>query len=250
VKKRIRKCFGKAASSYSDAASVQREVAARCAALCPGGNYERVLDVGSGVGFLHAELEKHIGFSNYISLDLVHPMLLEQKKFNTAMLLAADGEVLPFKNESFDLLVSSSAMQWYADPLVSIPLAFQVLKSGGKFAIAIFSKGTLAELADVSARTGFGSVKELKGFSFYKELFSSISNLEIKFSRSKHEVYFSSVSHFLKNHKMTGAVASSGDISWGKNKYLRFVDEYERLYRGEAGIRASYEVFLAYGEKL
>lgn len=250
MKKRIRKCFGKAASSYSDAASVQREVAARCAALCPAGRYENVLDVGSGVGFLTTELAGRIEFANYVSLDLVHPMLLEQRKVSNAMLLAADGEALPFKDESFDLLVSSSAMQWYADPVVSIPQDFMVLKRGGKFAIAIFTKGTLAELAEVSSRTGFGSVKELKEFSFYREIFLGMTDLNVQFLSSRHEVYFESVNHFLKNHKMTGAVASSGDISWGKNKYLRFVDEYERLHRGDAGIRASYEVFLAYGEKL
>lgn len=249
MKKRIRRCFGKAAVSYSDAASVQREVAARCASLCPDGNYGKVLDIGSGVGFLHGQLEKRISFDKYVSLDLVRPMLLEQRKVNDALLLTADGERLPFADNSFDLLVSSSAMQWYSDPVRSIPEDFRILKPGGAFTVAIFIRGTLRELADVSARTGFGSVKELKEASFYEDIFSSVPGLEVQFSSAGYEVYFPSVKHFLKKHKMTGAVASSGNISWGKKKYLRFVEEYEKLYRGEAGIRASYEVFLAYGRK-
>ncbi|WP_432735932.1 methyltransferase domain-containing protein [Maridesulfovibrio sp. FT414] len=250
MKNRIRQCFGKAAASYSDAASVQREVAARCAAFCPAGDYGRVLDIGSGVGFLHGELEKRIGFGEYVSLDLVRPMLLEQRKVSNAFLLAADGESLPLRDNTFDLLVSSSAMQWFADPERSIPDCFRVLKPGGRFAFAIFSRGTLGELADVSERTGFGSVKNLKDDSFYREIFSSVEDLEVEFSGGTHEIYFPSVKEFLRMHKMTGAVASSGNISWGKDKYRRFVEEYERLYRGEAGIKATYRVFLAYGEKL
>ncbi|CCO25093.1 methyltransferase domain-containing protein [Maridesulfovibrio hydrothermalis] len=249
MKKRIRQCFSKAAASYSDAAAVQRDVAARCAALCPCGRYDNVLDIGSGVGFLHGELEQRIEFVKYISLDLVHPMLLEQRKVNKALLVTADGENLPLRDGTFDLLASSSAMQWYSDPQKSIPESFKVLKHGGKFSIAVFIKGTLGELADVSLKTGFGSVKELKDGAFYKDIFSNISGLSVDFVLEKHEVYFSSVKDFLRKHKMTGAVASSGSISWGKEKYLRFVEEYEKLYRGDAGIRATYEVLLAYGEK-
>jgi len=249
VKKRIRQCFGKAASSYSDAASVQRIVAANCAALCPQGSYGCVLDIGSGVGFLHDELKKRICCGQYVSLDLVRPMLLEQKG-SGALLVAADGEELPFADESFDLLASSSAMQWYGDPEKSIPQSFRVLKSGGKFGIAIFVDGTLSELADVSARTGFGSVKQLRSCDFYEDIFSGIENLRVTFSSENHEQFFPSVKYFLKKHKQTGAVASSENISWGKDKYRRFVEEYERLYRGESGIKASYRVFFAYGEKL
>ncbi|WP_320169542.1 methyltransferase domain-containing protein [Maridesulfovibrio sp.] len=250
MKKRIRQCFGKAASSYSDAASVQREVAARCANFCPEGNYSRVLDVGSGVGFLYAELAKRLKFDDYVSLDLVRPMLMEQRKVNTAFLLAADGENLPFSGERFDLLVSSSAMQWFSEPERSIADAFRVLKSGGRFSVAVFCRGTLAELADVSQRTGFGSVKELRDESFYRDVFSSLQGVKAEFSSAVYETYFSTVKEFLKKHKMTGAVASGGNISWGREKYLRFVEEYERLYRGEAGIRATYRTFFAYGEKL
>ncbi|WP_319780292.1 methyltransferase domain-containing protein [Maridesulfovibrio sp.] len=249
MKKRIRQCFGKAASSYSEAASVQRIVAGNCAGLCPQGDYNRVLDIGSGVGFLHEELQKRITSGCYVSLDLVSPMLLEQKGAG-ALLVSADGEELPFSEGCFDLLVSSSAMQWYGEPQKSIPQSFCVLKSGGRFAIAIFAEGTLRELAEISARTGFGSVKELRSCSFYEDVFNNIPGLKVNYASEEHEVFFPSVKHFLKKHKQTGAVASSEDISWGKNKYRRFVEEYEKLYSGGSGIKASYKVFFAYGEKL
>nr|WP_275406924.1 methyltransferase domain-containing protein [Desulfovibrio sp. JC010] len=207
------------------------------------------MDIGSGVGFLHDELCGRITCGDYISLDLVRPMLMEQQGAG-ALLVAADGEELPFADECFDLLVSSSAMQWYGEPEKSIPQSFNVLKSGGRFAIAIFTQGTLSELADVSSRTGFGSVKQLRPCSFYEELFGNIPGIKVDYAREEHEQFFPSVKHFLKKHKQTGAVASSEDISWGKDKYRRFVEEYEKLYRGGSGIKASYRVFFAYGEKL
>ncbi|WP_319761024.1 methyltransferase domain-containing protein [Maridesulfovibrio sp.] len=249
MKKRICQCFGKAAASYSEAASVQRIVARNCAGLCPQGKYENVLDVGSGVGFLHEELQKRITYRNYVSLDLVRPMLMEQQG-SGALLVAADGEELPFVGEKFDLLVSSSAMQWYSHPRKSILQSFDVLKSGGRFAIAIFAQGTLCELADVSARTGFGSVQKLRSCEFYKDLFDSMSEIKVDYANEGHEQFFPSVKHFLKKHKQTGAVASSEGLSWGKDRYSRFVEEYEALYREEEGIKASYKVFFAYGEKL
>ncbi|OEU64873.1 MAG: methyltransferase type 11 [Desulfovibrio sp. S3730MH75] len=250
MKNRIRQCFGKAAPGYGDAASVQRKVAYKCAQNTLEGQYHNVLDAGSGVGFLYSELEKRISFENYISLDLVHPMLMEQKKLSGPLLVTSDGESLPFKDGQFDLLVSSSAMQWYAEPEKSIPDSFKMLRKGGHFSIAIFVKGTLGELAEVSARTGFGSVKELQTAAFYRDLLSSIPNLDVNFKDGHHEVYFSSVVEFLRNHKKTGALASTGDISWGKEKYMRFLEEYEKMYGGEQGVRASYEVLYASGEML
>ena len=248
MKNRIKQCFSKAAACYGDAASVQKKVAFQCAKYCPEGQFKKVLDVGSGVGFLFSELKDRIVFDSYVSLDLVHPMLLEQKKLSVPLLIAADGENIPLQEEQFDLLVSSSAMQWYSNPEESIPESFKMLKRKGRFAVAIFVKGTLCELADISLKTGFGSVKELKDAEFYMGIISGISNIRVSFDRARHEVYFPSVIEFLRNHKRTGAVASSGSISWGKSKYLNFIKEYEKKYGGEQGVRASYEVLFAFGE--
>ena len=49
-------------------------------------------------------------------------------------------------------------MQWYADPARSLPIDLALLRPGGAFALAIFTEGTLAELAEASRNTGFGSV--------------------------------------------------------------------------------------------
>lgn len=248
MKNRIKQCFSKAASCYGDAASVQKKVAFQCAQYCPEGQFKKILDIGSGVGFLFSELKNRITFDHYISLDLVHSMLMEQKELSVPLLVAADGENIPLREGQFDLLVSSSAMQWYSNPEESIPESFKMLKKGGRFAIAIFVKGTLCELADISSRTGFGSVKNLKDAEFYMDVISGCSNIRVSFNNARHEVYFPSVVDFLRNHKRTGAVASSGSISWGKSKYLRFIEEYKKLYSGEQGIRASYEVLFASGE--
>jgi ubiquinone/menaquinone biosynthesis C-methylase UbiE len=68
-----------------------------------------ILDLGCGTGFSLNVLKK-AGF-NIIGLDISFEMLkyAKDKKFNVVL---ANMNNLPFKNESFDYLVSISAIQW------------------------------------------------------------------------------------------------------------------------------------------
>lgn len=125
-----------------------------------------------------------------------------------------------------------------------------MFETGRRSAIAIFTKGTLCELAEISEKTGFGSVKELMEDSLYEDIFSAIDGLSVECRTESREAFSPSVKEFLKKHKLTGAVASSGRVSWGREKYLRFVEEYEKLCRTEAGIKATYRVIYACGKKL
>lgn len=250
MKDRIRSSFGKAAGSYYDSASVQREVAAICASNCPDGRYENVLDVGSGVGFLAGNFSGRLSCSNYISLDMTLPMLLEQRRrFEHPILLAADGETLPFAGNSFDLLLSSSAMQWYSAPEKSIPETFQVLKPGGRFSIAIFIKGTLRELEDVSSRTGFGRMHDLRTAEYYKSILLNMGDIEPVFDIREFVTHHSGVREFLKKHKMTGAGASGRKISFGRRSYMNFVREYERLYSVGGMVKSTFRSLFVYGRK-
>lgn len=251
MKNMIRSCFGKAAGSYYDSASVQKEVAAICAANCPEGQYGNVLDIGSGVGFLSGSLEEHCNFSNYYSLDLTLPMLVEQRShYSSPILVAADGEALPFKRETFDLLVSSSAMQWFMSPEDSIPEIFTLLKRGGSFSFSIFVHGTLKELEDVSSRTGFGRMHNLKSESYYINIFEKIRGLEFSCDQREFVTFHPNVREFLKKHKMTGAGASGKKMSFGKKSYSKFVEEYERLYSVEGKVMSTFRSLFIYGRKM
>ncbi|WP_027179939.1 methyltransferase domain-containing protein [Maridesulfovibrio bastinii] len=250
MKSLIRSCFGRAAGSYYDAASVQKDVARICVLNCPAAHYGNVLDIGSGVGFVAENFNGDFSSTNYFSLDLTLPMLVEQqKRFMFPVMLAADGEYLPFRKKSFDLLLSSSAMQWYMKPEISIPETLEFLKPGGYFSFSVFIKGTLGELEDVSRRTGFGRMHKLEDERFYLNLFEGIKSLDFSHEVKDFVTLHPGVREFLKAHKMTGAGASSEKMCFGKESYRKFVSEYERLYSTDGMIKSTFRSLFIYGRK-
>ena len=60
----------------------------------------------------------------------------------------ADAEALPFKDESFDFVISSLTVQWVDDLKGFCQELKRVLKPGGRFALTTFANGTFGELAE------------------------------------------------------------------------------------------------------
>ncbi|MEM0372609.1 MAG: class I SAM-dependent methyltransferase [archaeon] len=87
---------------------VQKEMAERAIELL-GMKKGRVLDVGCGTGFSMKALQD-AGF-NAAGIDISEAMLeiARSKGFNV---MRADFRSLPFENESFDAIISISALQW------------------------------------------------------------------------------------------------------------------------------------------
>lgn len=71
----------------------------------------RILEVGAGGGFTLERLHA-IGFSRLTGLDLTESTLAAMRdRAPTAYLVAADAEALPFRDGSFDLLLSSDVVE-------------------------------------------------------------------------------------------------------------------------------------------
>jgi SAM-dependent methyltransferase len=62
--------------------------------------------------------------------------------------VAADEEALPFRDDAFDLVVSSLALHWVNDLPGALAQVRRALKPDGLFLAALFGGGTLAELRD------------------------------------------------------------------------------------------------------
>ena len=96
-----------------------------------------VLDIGCGTLLL--EEEEGTG-ATFIGLDLTAQMLREGKKKrleNVALLINADAEFLPFRDSSFDKVVSCYVPK-YADPEAFGGEAPRVLKPDGKLVVYDF----------------------------------------------------------------------------------------------------------------
>ena len=211
MNKRIRAAFDRAHATYADAALVQREAAADCVAALPAGRWPSVLEIGAGGGVLTRLAARRLSWERYVALDPAPRMLrLAAGAAERVFPVLADGETAPFREGSFDALLSSSAMQWYRRPEVSIPANLRLLRPGGAFSLSLFVAGSLRELAEAGAVAGFGAVRSLLPAELYADLLASLPGVTFEHATREIVQWFDSVPAFLDVHRRTGATASDG----------------------------------------
>jgi|TARA_Y100000310_G_C20680077_1_gene815397 ubiquinone/menaquinone biosynthesis C-methylase UbiE len=104
---------------------------------------DKLLDVGCGTAFYHKL------FKNYTGIDNSKGML----KKSEANVIHAEAENLPFKDKSFDTVISITAIQNFKDPIKAINEMKRVAKK--KIGITILKKAKNLKLVE----------KELKIFN-------------------------------------------------------------------------------------
>ena len=105
------------------------------------------LDLGCHSGQLAATLHGRGGIEQLIQCDL-SPTMARRASANGFPALAADEELLPFANGSFDLILSCLDLHWVNDLPGALLQIRQALKPDGMFLAVLFGLGTLAELRD------------------------------------------------------------------------------------------------------
>ncbi|MFA6233656.1 MAG: class I SAM-dependent methyltransferase [Bacteroidota bacterium] len=94
-----------------------------------------VLDIGSGSGWVLTALELRDGKSSRIvCADLGIASLRKlRNRFPGSMLVAADAERLPFRHDSFDVIVASEVLEHLNNPSCVLRQGLTVLASTGRF---------------------------------------------------------------------------------------------------------------------
>ncbi|WP_096084952.1 malonyl-ACP O-methyltransferase BioC [Agaribacterium haliotis] len=145
-KKRVEQSFARASAGYEQHAHLQAEVAQKLLRWAPTLR-GRALDIGCGTGFVSAELSRREQIETCTGLDLALPMLKRARdQIAAAQWAQADMESLCFAAASFDVLVSSLALQWSQDPLTMFEEAWRVLDNNGLFLFSTLGPETLCEL--------------------------------------------------------------------------------------------------------
>lgn len=156
----IRRRFGRAASSFDQAAVLPREAGKR---LLESLDYlddrspQVILEVGCGTGHTAALLKKRWPKAQVIALDVALPMLRQAREqagwWRPFQRLCADARALPLAEGSVDLLVSNLCLP-FVDDLAAVMAGFRrVLKPGGLLLCSTFGSETLGELDHAFART-------------------------------------------------------------------------------------------------
>lgn len=104
---------------------------------------DHVLDIGCGAGvdtLIAAMMTGSTGKA--VGIDLV-PNMLDRARSNLAktslknvQFLESSGEILPFENDTFDVVISNGAFNLIPDKTKALQEVFRVLKPNGRFMIA------------------------------------------------------------------------------------------------------------------
>ena len=111
--------------------------------------FPKVLDLGGREGYLSGCLLRCVGTKQVLCSDLCFNLVHHAPKFQ----VVADEEHLPFREESFDLVVSNLSLHCVNDLLGSLIQIRQCLKKDGLFLASIPGSHTLYELRKVFMET-------------------------------------------------------------------------------------------------
>lgn len=142
--------FGAAATSYDQAARLQRHMGRALLELgeeIPVCGIARLLDLGCGTGQFASALAEHYPGSQILGIDLSPAMVAHGRSRHKAMnWLVADAAQLPLAAASVDGLFSNLMVQWCADPRPVLEECLRVLRPGGVLMCSTLVQGTLREL--------------------------------------------------------------------------------------------------------
>jgi len=247
-KRLVQRQFDRAAIIYDEIAGMQREIVDELLASCRT-SAQKAIDLGCGTGYGLARLAE-TSQAELVGIDLAPGMLEVASSVNPhATLVIADAESLPFPADCFDLILSSSALQW-CDLNTALEEISRIAAPGGQILISSFLQGTLA-----GWRQLWGLSKSQRFLSF--ELFAaSVSQ------QAWANTHIWTKTYTQRFYSFDDAVSSVRDLGAGnagsqENKGLMGRRRLERVkaavneqIRQRGAIELSYEVVFVSAEKV
>ena len=243
--KGVARSFGRACRTYRQAARAQALAAQDCADLCGSGGLGRVLEIGAGCGLL-TELLAPRASRGYVALDLSPDMLACLDQSGVCRVLA-DAEALPLRPGAFDFLASASALQWFTRPEISLPACLDQLRPGGRFCLSVFTAGTLAELAEASKISGFGSFWPLRPATDYQAILEGIPGVRLEWKETEYVLRYPTPRAALEGLRKSGAGFGGGRPRPDKAGYRAFLQACEE--RSGGGALLTYRAAMFWGER-
>lgn len=207
--------FENAAPTYDSNASVQRRMARHIASLLPDPLPAAVIEAGCGTGLLTRELRRRQGASTSLRLWDLAPLApdIEQADAEVAVRMLPD--------ESVDLIVSASALQWFQSPLAFLRECHRVIHPGGMVAVATFGCDTYRELCEA-----LGSSSPYPTPEGWGEIASCAGWKDIDMADETYVMEFDSAAGLLRHMRLTGvnALRSGGTAVRDARRLMRILD--------------------------
>ena len=104
--------------------------------MLSGGSYRKILDIGTGTGYLAFALAKAYPQAYVYGIDIVREIVEENRKrarsggLSNLIFQAFDGLVYPFEDGTFDLIVSRYAFHHFPNPRSAVEQIYRLLIPG------------------------------------------------------------------------------------------------------------------------
>ncbi|MDD7022576.1 MAG: methyltransferase domain-containing protein [Aeromonadales bacterium] len=232
--------FSRAAVTYDQGAAVQAEAARTLFEMLKerlSGNCSdmRILEAGCGTGTL-SKMLLELAPARLELFDISEGMLEQCRKRlenNPAIRLAvADCERDPLPG-GFDLVASSSAMQWFEDLRRGFVNLRTALKPHGLMGIFVFTEGTFEEIREVS-----GDGISYRTAAEVEEIARGLLD-DVQVRKLERTTHYKDPVSMLKSLRGCG-VSGTGGRAWTRGRLKAFSEEYARRFSDEDGVRLSW----------
>ncbi len=225
-KKLIHDRFAANLARYNRLATVQRAICRELyAALEPflkQSRAARVLEIGAGTGFLTSIVAPRLPSSEWFVNDLVPESEAFLRRLSlppSTTFLWGDAEEISLPCD-IDLIISSSAVQWFADLPGFVARCRESLSDGGTLAFTTFGPSNFTEIRE---QTGEGL--EYYTLSGVADLLIASGFEVLHSSQYRRQMLFSSPVEVLHHIKATG-VNGLGRTRWTSRRLKQFEEGY------------------------
>lgn len=224
-KELIQKRFAKNLDTYNDNAKIQKKMAERLLSFLDRKDFNDILEIGCGTGFLTQLVNEKFSFKTYTANDIVESCEKYVKEINPKInFIPADIEkAVENSDKKYDLIISNAVFQWVENLESFIKLLVSKLNDGGVLLFSTFGPENFREVNFVLGKTlPYYSANELQEI---------IKGCKSVVEQEMHVMAFKTPKDILKHIKSTGVNALEM-VSWTKTDMQKFENGYNNFCSG------------------
>lgn len=224
----VGKRFHKSHQEYENHAHIQKKLVHDLLLLCQKNQlpkyYKSALEIGCGTGYLTKSFLQNYDIGNLYLNDLYEDIKNNPKGDCVTHYLIGDIQKIKPTSQCFDLVFSSSALQWIYPLNDVLSLVHRSLKNDGYLVFSSYLSDNLWQIKKLTHQgLDYYSFDELRRLLF-------LSGFELlSYEQQYDELLFDGVYDVLRHLKNTGVTANRDGFVWNKQTLKQFDDDYQAL---------------------